>query len=363
MINSISKLKEHSFKYIKEFMEGCTIEEKIDAHYVSVMVTSPTQLKFFKSSGKEIDRVDLILNAMWNRLFMDWNYLLISDREWFSSHVGATIYMFYLPTSKPILTEYEDGLRYLIDRVVVGDRELGKDVVRNIKFPNEYKVGYKTTLKKVSPEEVDEIYDKNIPNMVGDMDFKHIMRELVAKDAKPLSKGNPEGYIYKFRNKIYQDVLDDSTRHVDKGYAPDNRKVDKERTSYEFLLSTFIKYCRTMDYTDKINISYTKTICNIFNDFIINYEKVNGNLARNIDMESIECPYLGERFDICYEYIPNPITKSICRENVFYKNIFKVLLANLRKGKEYKHCIYMNRMEVDQWNELVKAIRIRVSTD
>ena len=36
MINDIEKLKIRSSKYIKEFMQGCTIEEKIDTHYITI---------------------------------------------------------------------------------------------------------------------------------------------------------------------------------------------------------------------------------------------------------------------------------------------------------------------------------------
>ena len=63
MIKPIEKLAEQSSKYIKDFMLNCTIEEKIDTHYVCVEIISKNEIKIKKANGKEIDRVDLILGA------------------------------------------------------------------------------------------------------------------------------------------------------------------------------------------------------------------------------------------------------------------------------------------------------------
>ena len=124
------------------------------------------------------------------------------------------------------------------------------------------------------------------------------------------------------------------------------------------MLCDFIQYCKNRAYSEKITPSYTKTICNLFNDYIINWESKNNTIQKNINVESIESPNLGATFDMGYEYIPDPVTKELCKESELYKNIFKVLLANLRKGKDSRHCIYMNKKQVDEWNNIMKNIKI-----
>ena len=50
MINDIEKLKIRSSKYIKEFMQGCTIEEKIDTHYITIDIISRNAIVFKKAN-------------------------------------------------------------------------------------------------------------------------------------------------------------------------------------------------------------------------------------------------------------------------------------------------------------------------
>ena len=113
------------------------------------------------------------------------------------------------------------------------------------------------------------------------------------------------------------------------------------------------------NYSDKIVSSYTKTVCNLFNNYIINGEKQTHTIENNIDIKGIESPYIGARFDIGYEYIPDQVTKELCKESELYKNIFKVLLANLRKGKDETHCIFLTKKEVNDWNLMMKSIKMR----
>ena len=110
MIKNLNEIKKHTDKYISDFIKNCIIEEKIDTHYISVEIISKNEIKIRKANGNEIDRVDMILNSMWNPLSVDWNYLKLSNRMWFENHVGFTITMFYFPCTKPILTEYKPKL-------------------------------------------------------------------------------------------------------------------------------------------------------------------------------------------------------------------------------------------------------------
>ena len=132
-----------------------------------------------------------------------------------------------------------------------------------------------------------------------------------------------------------------------------------EKSQYEFLLCDFIRYCKATNYVNKISNKYTKTVSNLFNDYIINWEQKNKTIEHNIEASGIENPNEGKRFDIGYSYIADQITKSLCESNILYKNIYKVLLASLRRGKDSKHCIYMSNKQVDDWNSIMKNIKIR----
>lgn len=343
MINNIEKILERSPKYIKEFMCGCTIEEKLDTHYITIEIISRNEIKIKKANGNEIDRVDLILNSMWNNVFLDWNYLKLSNPSWFAAHVGFTIKVFYFPCKTPILTEYDPNIRYVFDRVMFNNTDLNaEEILSDIKFPSAYQVGYKHMQEKV--ENPESIFDENFKDNTNP---KEMFEKLINSSSKTYAVNKPEGYIFKYKNKIYQTATSES------------RNIDSEKTSYEYLLTNFVRYCKTSDYTDKISQSYTQTVCNLFNDFIINFEKQTHTIEHNINVDSIENPYLGTKFEIGYQYIPDQVTKALCQESVLYKNIFKVLLANLRKGKDYSHCIFMSSKQVDEWNTIIKNIRIR----
>ena len=118
-------------------------------------------------------------------------------------------------------------------------------------------------------------------------------------------------------------------------------------------------YCQNNNYSDKIQNSYVKTVCTLFNDYIINWEEQTHNIKNNIDINSIKSPSYNESNDISYEYIPDIITINLCKKDELYKSIFKVLLANLKNYKDYKKCIYMNNHQVDKWNKIIKNIKIR----
>ena len=56
-------------------------------------------------------------------------------------------------------------------------------------------------------------------------------------------------------------------------------------------------------------------------------------------------------------YITNPKTLALCNESELYKNIFKILLANLKSIKKKKYCVYMNDKQIKQMNNIVKSIK------
>ena len=202
MIKNLNEIKKHTDKYISDFIKNCIIEEKIDTHYISVEIISKNEIKIRKANGNEIDRVDMILNSMWNPLSVDWNYLKLSNRMWFENHVGFTITMFYFPCTKPILTEYKPRLRYIFDRAIFNNTLYDiKEVMSNMIFPNSYEIGYKKTLDKI--DDVTPVISAVMAEK--DEDLASIFMQLI-KDPEEMYALNmePEGIIYKWNKKIYQ---------------------------------------------------------------------------------------------------------------------------------------------------------------
>ena len=105
MIKNITQIGNKPVSFIKEFINNCTIEEKIDTHYVIVEITSKQTITIKKATGKVVDRVDMILNSMWSQLVTDWNFIKLANQDLFKEHVGYNISMFYFPSNKPLLTE------------------------------------------------------------------------------------------------------------------------------------------------------------------------------------------------------------------------------------------------------------------
>ena len=121
----------------------------------------------------------------------------------------------------------------------------------------------------------------------------------------------------------------------------------------------FIRFWDELEDVDRFNTAgdYVKTVCALFNEYINNGEKYTHKIENNIDETSLEPPCLGTRFDMGLEYVPDNTTRELCTEKVLYKNIFKVLLVNLKKPKKVQHCLLMNQDKVEQWNSIVKTIK------
>ena len=350
MIKNITQIGNKPVSFIKEFINNCTIEEKIDTHYVIVEITSKQTITIKKATGKVVDRVDMILNSMWSQLVTDWNFIKLANQDLFKEHVGYNISMFYFPSNKPLLTEYPNNIKYLIDRITYNDENINPDsFINKIRLKDKFNISIKHNLKKLLTN--DNIINL-IQNINGDTklhyDYNNLFYELI--DKSDILAKEPEGYIFKWKKNLYQLIFNNRER------------INPEKTQYEYLLCDFVSYCKSIKYQDKIHHSYVKTVCALFNDYIINWEEQNHNIENNIDINSIQSPTLGTSFDMGYEYIPDIITMNLCKSNELYKSIFKVLLANLRRGKDNSKCIYMNKKQVDDWNIIMKNIKVRTLT-
>lgn len=344
-LKRIDTINSKPVSFIKSFINNCTIEEKIDTHYVIVEITTKNSITIKKSSNKPIDRVDLILNNMWSKITTDWNYIRLANKEWFESHVGYTFYMFFLPTQKPLLTTYKPNITYIIDRILYNDELMDvSNIINSLKMLDQFHIHIKTALNKI--DNVFEICQSITGENKKTLDFNNIFLALLKNNDNILALYKPEGFIYKWNNNVYQYLYEDPV------------KISPEKTQYEFLLCDFIQYCKSKSYIDKIESGYIKTICSLFNDYIINWESLRHNIENNIDINGITPPTNAENVDIGYEYIPNVVTLNLCKQNVLYKRIFCVLLSNLRKIKTHPG-IYMSDKQQHEFNNIVKNINIR----
>lgn len=265
---------------------------------------------------------------MWGQLVTDWSYIRLANIELFNSHIGYNISMFYFPNDKPLSTKYKPDIRYLIDRITYNDELQDIDsFVNNIKLKDKFNIKIKQKLSK-------NLDNVNLKDITGDtkdsINYTKLFIDIINRE-NLLAETEPEGYILKNNGRLYQILLS----------RPEVNLPGKSQ--YEFVLCDFISYCKHNRYQDKITTNYVKTVCALFNDYIINWEQEKHNIENNVDIKSIQPPTLGTVFDIGLEYIPDLITIKLCSTNELYKSIFKILLANLKKGKDNKRCIYMNK--------------------
>ena len=349
MIKDISALRDRSTEFLTRFVENCTVEEKIDAYYVSIEIHTH-RLVFRKANNRKITRPDMILNAMYGTLVNDWQYFRMANPEWFTKYHGARIYMFFIPSRCPIMTTYKDDIVYAVDRIVnASGKELSQEEVYSISgltHAEKFGIAMKETLPKSDVFVTGDIIHKIRYN---DQSW---VTDLLADDAGGylLAAGQPEGYIVRMGRKyIYQTTSSPQTE----------RNVSTERAQYEYLLMDFIRFWESLDDIDRFisGSDYVKTVCALFNDYITTDERYTHKIENNIDEESLEPPCLGTRYEMGLEYVPDKTTREICSEKNLYKNIFKVLLVNLRKQKNVKHCLLMNQEKTEQWNDIVRTLK------
>lgn len=352
MIKNISELREKRIEYIQRFLKECTVTEKIDTYYVTVEVISKNNIIFKKSNGKVIDRTDMILNSMWDRLLNDWNYFRMVNNEWFEKHIGYKIHMFFFPCKSPIYTEYKDNVSYVIDRVMFGKEYFKPEsVMWNMQMLDKFNIHFIDTMKK-KEFDVNEIAEKihKSTDTVSDIFLSEVID---IEHSNVFANNLPEGYIIRCGKNAYQIIYDNEIE----------RFVKSEKSQYEYILRDFVKYWNEDKLWTMLDTSYIKTVCILFNSYIMNREKQTDEMKNNIDSDSIKNPYVGYRFDINYNYIPDEMTIALCKENELYSNIFKILIVNLKQFKKSSNCVLIDSRVVDDWNNIVKNITTRCLFD
>lgn len=357
MFKSIEELRHKRLKYIKEFIQECTVEEKIDAYYISMHILNKNELAFFKSNGKQIDRTDLVINEMWQKMFSDWYYFKTVNEIWFFNHIGFKVDFFYFPCDKPIQTKYRSDVRYLISNIETLDGSLKSDdpqlEMDGLNMLDEFHIKFKKQLK-FKDFDIDEISEEllNILKNKSEETLSEFFEHIIEKTPDAIyAAEEPEGYIFRHNKKNkYAITKTDSEERKE--------MATSQKTQYEYLLLDFLKFFKESDNLESLfDHSYIRTVCQLFNSYILNWEKENENLESDVDSDSLQNPYVGQRFDICYMNIPDGTTQRLCRESELYKNVFKILLVNLKKQKkEDGTYMLMTPKSVKEWNEIVDII-------
>ena len=201
MIKSIEQIKTKPVSFIREFINNCFIEEKIDAHYINIEITSKNNITVKKASGKIIDRIDMILNNMWGELVTDWNFIKLINSHLFSTHVGYNIYLFYFPSNKPLLTEYKQDVKYLIDRITFNNENINvESFVNQIKLKDKFNIKVKHKLNKILNNDI-------LSTITGDnklnLNYTDIFNSLIDSNNNLWAVNKPEGYIFKWDKNLY----------------------------------------------------------------------------------------------------------------------------------------------------------------
>lgn len=371
-IKNISALFELSNNNIKKFLTSCSISEKMNTHYVKISIISPNNIICLKGNNEVVTQTDIILNKMWRNYIEDWTLIKNNPgfKEFAKRYIGCTLGLYYFPNHIPLGTEYEfKGERcYIINKIY--DNYNKANISLNIAFKElKFYMGIsglvnpdgKYSIAQDNPlyfdviklnEILDKISDTNTEEIIKDIKDAIVADFVYATDTKHVN------YILKSDKHQYQ-LLDED--------APDSKNIidSKERTSYEFVLCDFMKFFHQHNMMSKVRGSYRNIICYLFNEYITKFEAETHTLENNILPESIEPPHVGyDHGDSINDsvYVPNTLTRQLCNSSILYRNVFKLLLANLKVYKHKKYCVYMNDEQIGALNTIVHAIEI-IKTD
>ena len=350
MLARLKDLNSHSLNFTEKFLENCTVEEKIDAPYICINIKR-NKFSFYRS-GRKLTSVDIILNSDYSPMMKDWELFRGLNEEWFTAHGGCSIYVFYLPVTKPLGTEYKPDVRYIIDRIVYRDETIeGFDGMESLHMIEKFGIAFKNSLVKRESADFVEIATDFRSGKLTEEEVVRMISDAGQKNLFAVEE--PEGFILrKGKKHIFQCLLsptDDRHKEV----------TESARSQYEFLLLDFLKFWDSISdiYAHTDCGDYVKTVCSLFNDYC-QWQKQNGeSLKNNIEASGLEPPYIGRKPQTDFRHIPNPKTVELCRDDLLMENVLKVLLVNLQKEKRFDDCVLMNSTHAEKWNTIVKTLQ------
>lgn len=361
MIKNLAKFIERPVSFQKNFLQNCTVYEKISAYYIHVKVTSKTTIKFYKSNNKEIDIVDIILNKMWQTPINDFTKMFLSSESFMEKSVGLTYSFFFFPVSKPINIEYdlenEGGeYRYILDNIRMENGQI-------------INIGYIKDFIEIDTEHL--IREKgiclgNLNITLTTKDLKTLIKE---KDDSKLqdwiekwidsthicAKGgleNCEGFVLKYKDEVYQLSFTSSTEIQ-----------DSNKLALEIFTHNFIEFVSQINFADCLSTNnYVSNVSNIFLKYcywVQNNPDKNLFTYYHIKESDLRAPTFGWYPGTYFELIPNKTVRELCQNNPLYDNIFKILLNGLQKEKRNnRNALIMTMEDVEVWNSLVKVFSV-----
>lgn len=372
--------------YQIDFYKNCSIEEKLDTHYVSVDVISNSILKFRKTNNKEITQIDLIVNKSWSNFIDDWKSVFEDNKEVFKTLIGSRISMFYFPNSSPLSTYYKTGFKYIIKSIIWPSSDVCVDVskiLNSLQFSDKTK-HLKTQILKFENLKFDN--EKFLNQMTKDKikieDYPNHLFDFIDKDALYLDttsekavENNCLELILRKGKTLYQYKHKLNGSNVEITTIEDAVVLKHKQYAFELVLQDFIQFASidkgTKDkYIDLITKDYIESVNNIFLYYIQTRQHQSSNkglfkfLSLHLKPSDLTPPCLGTPPEINLRYINNNKIKDLILldpNKEWIENIYKILLVNLKLNKKIEYCHYLNKNEIDKWNEIVKNINIRNS--
>lgn len=330
MIAKIEELFKLPDKQIKHFLKTCSIKEKICAYKFSVRILNQTNYKFYKGS-RELTQDMIILNRIWADLIKEWTIFFINNPELVKRYIGHIFYGFYFPDEAPlnkdfVYSRYKSGKKYLIHNLTdfykrdktydLNDTELF-DVQKKFKLDN---------------------YDK-------------------INSCQDLIEALNNFETYSDKGKIYGWVLKNKS---DKFQLQETENIHYEsnKVPLELMLQDFVNYLEQSEYDNFVTSNYTESVCNIFEDYILN-KNCHLEEKYRLTPEDLEAPYYGKYFGISYNNIPSEKTKALCQQNKLYENVFKVMLANFKRYKNYEDMVILSQRHTFILNNFIKIVKLK----
>lgn len=326
MINNISNLFKQPEDKQKEFFYNCEVEEKIAAYKFSVKIINLTNYKFYKGS-KEITQDLVILNKIWETLIKDWTVYFINNPDIVKKYIGCIFYGFYFPDKSPLNESFKyniNGKKYLIHSLVNWKK---KDCFEKLESSDLYEVQERFSLKNYTINNYSDLIN-------------------ILNSFKKYAEGNVYGWVLKYKKEKYQIQTIDAVHY------------DSNKVPLELMMIDFIDYLNKTEYDNFITDNYVLSICNLFEDYILNKNCHLETKYKLVDSD-LEAPYYGKYFGMSYNYIPSEKTRALCIQNKLYENVFKIMLANFKRYKDFSGSAILNKKKIYQLNSFIKYIKMK----
>lgn len=367
---SIDELLCKSPDEIYEFLKDCTVVEKMNTHYIKINIISPNNVVCCKFTGEPVTQTDIILNGMWRHFMEDWSYIRNNPgfKQFAKQYKGCIIGMYYIPCHNPLGTEYDFPASrcYIINQCYDTYNRSEMSTFMAYRCLKQHMGVTTTDIDKRYIIKENKTFELSLPKLES---FIQENRQFSVSDILDLIKFNESDIIAKNKDPESLSLIlrNGKTAYEITGKeSTDSCHITdvKERSSYEFVLCDFIRFFNERNMISRLRGSYRNIVCYLFNEYIMSWEKQSGYIKHNVVPESICPPHVGYDHgdSIIPTYVPNMLTLDLCNEDVMYRNIFKLLLANLKIMKYPKYCVYLNKEQIGALNTIVQAISI-ISTD